>query len=196
MALHYLIGDATDPIKKPAIIMHVCNDCRPGKWGAGFVMALSKKNVQPERHYRKWAEDGNLLGVPYTLGKVQLAPFADDVCVANIIGQHGTKFEGKIPPVRYWAIREALKKLYPYAKKQGMSVHAPRFGAALAGGSWEEIEYIIKDTMGDVETYIYTLPSEKADWPGCVYENDTDEINNSSGTEDTAAENTKDTSES
>jgi hypothetical protein len=49
MALHYLIGDATEPVLKPAVICHVVNDC--GIWKSGFVIALSKKNATPEKCY-------------------------------------------------------------------------------------------------------------------------------------------------
>jgi hypothetical protein len=41
----------------------------------------------------------------------------------------------------------------------------------LAGGDWVTIEKIIMGTM-TVETYIYTLPHEKSEWSGTVYEND------------------------
>jgi hypothetical protein len=45
----------------------------------------------------------------------------------------------------------------------------PRLGAVLSGGSWNLIENIIKKTM-TVETYIYTLESQKDRWP-TKYEN-------------------------
>lgn len=171
MALHYIIGDATDPIKKPAIICHVCNDCQPGKWGAGFVIALSKKNSRPEQYYRDWANKGEIQGVKYALGNVQTAPFTEDVIVANIIGQHDTKPTGNRPPVRYWAIAKGLKKIAKYANEKSWSIHMPRIGSKLAGGAWDEIEYILKQIAEIVEVYVYTLPSEKEDWPDCVYEN-------------------------
>ena len=48
--LHYLIGDATDPVQKPALICHCCN--AQGKWGKGFVKALSARSPEPEKVYR------------------------------------------------------------------------------------------------------------------------------------------------
>ncbi len=49
----YLKGDATEPIVTDGmrIITHICND--KGRWGAGFVMALSRKWKEPEDEYRK-----------------------------------------------------------------------------------------------------------------------------------------------
>lgn len=173
MPLHYLLGDATEPKHKPCIITHICNDCRPGKWGAGFVVALSKKNKAPENAYKAWSQSGKTVeGTKYELGNTVLIPFkGTQVIVVNIIGQHDIKPHNGTPPIRYWAVRKALKAIYKYAKHEGYSVSMPRMGADLAGGSWEEIEYIIKETMCDVETYVYTLPSQKDKWTE-TYENE------------------------
>lgn len=51
MPIQYTTGDATQPLADGAkIICHVCNDI--GGWGAGFVVALSRKWSEPERAYR------------------------------------------------------------------------------------------------------------------------------------------------
>ena len=48
--INYVIGDATAPQGEGnKIICHICNDV--GGWGAGFVMALSKKWKQPVEEY-------------------------------------------------------------------------------------------------------------------------------------------------
>ena len=42
MPIQFITGDATAPIGKGnRIIAHVCNDI--GAWGAGFVLAISKR---------------------------------------------------------------------------------------------------------------------------------------------------------
>ena len=175
MNLHYLIGDATDPIVKPALICHVCNSI--GGWGRGFVLALSAKNKAPEIAYKKWYNDSP---DTFILGSIQIIPFADNVWVANMIAQKGIRWEGKIPPIRYDALEQCLNSAYKYAKDKGLILHAPRLGAVLSGGDWLTIEAIIKKTM-TVETYIYTLESQKDRWP-TQYENiikKDDELNNS-----------------
>lgn len=154
MRLHYLIGDATEPIKRPAIIAHCCNDA--GGFGRGFVVALSKKWPEPEKVYRAASS--------YQLGSVQFVRVEPDIQVANIIGQHGIRWDGKIPPIRYQAIEAGLREVFSVALKQGTSVHAPRLGCVLAGGSWDVIEKIIKNNM-TVDTYVYTLESQKDRWP-------------------------------
>src|SRR5262245_22379163 len=51
-ALRIVRGDATAPrVDGPKIIAHVCNDV--GGWGAGFVLAVSRRWPEPERAYRR-----------------------------------------------------------------------------------------------------------------------------------------------
>src|SRR4029077_13113334 len=63
-SIEYLRGDATCPQARGVkIIAHVCNDL--GRWGKGFVLALSRRWAQPERAYRDWHRDraGNTFGL-------------------------------------------------------------------------------------------------------------------------------------
>ena len=156
----YLIGDATNPIPtndEARIISHVCND--KGGWGSGFVVAVSKKWKAPELEYRKWAK-GEVEEYPkFRLGEIQVVEVKDNLFVANMIAQHDVRWIGDIPPVRYDRIRQCLNKVAVMAKKLNASIHAPRFGAGLAGGSWQVIEGLIKETLiaKDVEVFIYDL---------------------------------------
>lgn len=162
MSLHYLIGDATDPKIKPALICHVNNDI--GGWGRGFVIALSKRNNAPEEAYKKWHHDRISHGVEFKLGAVQIVKYADQVVVANMIAQRDIRWDGKIPPIRYDALKECLTSVFWWAKDKGYTVHMPRIGAVLAGGDWTMIDKIIKETM-TVETYVYTIEEQKDRWP-------------------------------
>lgn len=164
MALHYLLGDATDPIQKPALICHVCNSTNG--WGRGFVLALSAKFPEPEKEYHAWFATGKP-----QLGDVQFVQVKPNIIVANIIGQEGTHWKSGVPPIRYAALTKGLTAVFHKAKQENLTVHAPRLGGRLAGGDWDTIEKILLGTM-TVETYIYTLPKEKNEWPGTVYEND------------------------
>ena len=146
-ALKYVDGDATAPIGEGyKVIVHCCNDV--GGWGAGFVLALSRKNKAPERAYRAWHKSGEAV-----LGAIQLVPFAPKTRVCNMIGQHTTcPDENGNPPVRYEAIRKGLASLAKELKPRWFqpakgSVHAPKFGSDLAGGDWNVIEGIIKDEL-------------------------------------------------
>lgn len=148
--IKYVDGDATYPIgdgKK--IIVHCCNDVQ--KWGKGFVLALSKRWSAPERMYRETPVKD------LKLGNVQIVEVELNIIVANMIGQHDIKYspDGQ-PPIRYNAIRTALKTVNDLALTIGATIHAPKFGSDLAGGNWSEIEKIIKETMTvDVTIYNY-----------------------------------------
>lgn len=143
----YVKGDATKPQGDGAkIICHVCNDI--GAWGAGFVIALSKLWKDPERMYKAWHKTLPQTDSDFMLGNVQFVQVEPDITVANMIGQRGIgKGKNGESPVRYDAIRSALQKVANKSLAEGMSVHAPRFGAGLAGGDWAEIEKIINEEL-------------------------------------------------
>lgn len=158
--IHYVIGSATKPEKKPAIIAHVCNDV--GKWGAGFVLALRKDFPKAEHSYRNWSKSGS---VNYKLGGVQIIETEEpDIFVANMIGQRDVKVDDQgNPPIRYEAVKKCLEEVNEFAKGINASVHMPRIGCGLAGGDWKIMEEVIKNSL-TVETYIYTLEKEKDNW--------------------------------
>ncbi len=139
--IRYVVGDATAPDGAGLkVIVHVCND--RGGWGKGFVVALSRRFEEPERAYRDWYadRDNNDLG----LGAVQFVAVRPDLWVANLVGQAGYKRERGVPPVRYDAIERGLGVVGAWAQERGASVHMPRIGCGLAGGTWEEIEPLVE----------------------------------------------------
>ncbi|WP_417381613.1 macro domain-containing protein [Gimesia sp.] len=150
----YLKGDATQPQSKGnRIIAHVCNDL--GGWGKGFVLAISKRWPEPEAEYRLWHRQRakNSFG----LGEIQLINVEKYIWVANMIGQRGMKTGSKGPPVRYPAIEQGLKSVAEQARELSASVHMPRIGCGLAGGKWDKIEPLIKQTLctAEIEVYVY-----------------------------------------
>ena len=150
MKIKYIIGDATYPVgdgKK--IICHICNDL--GAWGAGFVLALSKRWDEPEESYREMPRE------EMKLGSVMVVPVEDDILVANMIAQHGIGFDKEgMPPIRYSAVRAALTAVNKLAVEINATLHMPRIGTGLAGGSWKDIEQIINDVV-TVGVYVYDL---------------------------------------
>lgn len=159
--LSYRIGDATAPVGDgPRVIAHVCND--RGGWGKGFVLALSRRWSEPEAAYRAWyrERDHNDFG----LGAVQLVAVEAELWVANVIGQHGTRPTKAGPPVRYEAIGDGLAALAEHALALEASVHMPRIGCGLAGGTWERVEPLIEYTLlaRGVDTTVYDLPAKGA----------------------------------
>ena len=158
MPITYCIGDATRPVGDgPKILVHVCNDI--GAWGRGFVVALSQRWPEPERHFRDWHRDGG--NIPFELGQVQFVPVSDGIVVANLIGQHGIRSSDSLPPVRYEAIRTGLKRVAAQARAMRASVHMPRIGCGLAGGSWDVVERIVQQELSGtaIAVTVYDLAS-------------------------------------
>lgn len=148
-------GDATCP-QGPGtkIIVHIVNDS--GKWGKGFVMALSKKWPALRDEYLGWyngyfkdvCEDY----VPFELGRVQFLSARPDIMVANMLAQRGVIGRSNPTPIRYDALRNCLKSVAQTAdhllqKGKKPSIHMPRIGCGLGGGKWEKIEPIIKEEL-------------------------------------------------
>jgi O-acetyl-ADP-ribose deacetylase (regulator of RNase III) len=148
MNIHYINGDATQPRgdgKK--IICHICND--KGRWGAGFVLALSKRWSEPEESYRST----NVRDLH--LGNVQIVEVAPDILVANMVAQHDTMpGPNGEAPIRYGALRACLSAVNDLAYNIGATLHMPRIGCGLAGGKWEDVEKIIKEVQS-VNVYVY-----------------------------------------
>lgn len=149
--INYVDGDATYPYTSSGVIAHVCNNS--GGWGAGFVLSISKRWAAPEREYRLWHAGG--YEQPFELGRVQYVipenpPY---YVVANMIAQDGYSFGRRA--IQYDHLRSCLEKVNKFAQEQSLPVHMPRIGAGLGGGSWEEIEPIIKVAMPDVQIWVY-----------------------------------------
>ena len=138
-AIVYRKGDATQPVADgTAIIVHICNDA--GGWGRGFVLALSRRWKEPEQQYRQWFKSKE----NFALGQVQLVQATEGIWVANLVGQHGMSPDAKgNAPVRYEAIAEGLVTVAAFADRIKASVHMPRIGCGLAGGTWDRVEPLI-----------------------------------------------------
>jgi O-acetyl-ADP-ribose deacetylase (regulator of RNase III) len=167
MAIKYLKGDATRPESwDNAIIAHIVND--DGKWGKGFVMAISRRWPEPEERYRAWYKDRERPSSGFKLGAVRFVAVKTidtvlnqdkKVWVANMIAQHGIRGPGNPTPIRYGALSLALAHVAEFAKKNNASVCMPKIGSGLAGGDWEKIERIILETLDaqGVSVTIYEL---------------------------------------
>ncbi len=162
-------GDATDPQKTApdeiCIIPHCCND--EGKWGKGFVLALSKKWDLPEKNYRAYCAGE----APYParqkyipiLGKTCYAKVSKRLVIANMIGQHGTVCADNPKPVKYKALANAMTEVVGYIgmiRKQVSNpivIHCPKFGSDLAGGDWNFILELIRECWLDagIDVVVY-----------------------------------------
>lgn len=90
--------------------------------------------------------------------EVQFVKVEGDTWVANLIGQHKLNKDGNgNPPIRYEAIASGLEKVRDFALKINASVHMPRIGCGLAGGTWDRIEPLLMDILiaKDILTTVY-----------------------------------------
>jgi O-acetyl-ADP-ribose deacetylase (regulator of RNase III) len=158
----YLIGDATRPKHNDArIILHIVN--RQGKWGKGFVLALSKRWKKPELEYRKWFSDykkstGDIL----PLGAIQIVEVDDEfgkLYIVNMCAQDGFKFYYNPIPFKLPALVACLFELKKWMNDQGklFSIHMPRIGCNLGGSKWEYVEKVINKELMDENVFVYDL---------------------------------------
>ncbi len=156
MKLNYLIGDATKPEVKPTIIFHCCNTI--GKFGSGFVVAISKRWKNVEVAYRKYYSDTVFYNddvpteepeeIPFMLGEVQIIRAQDGIYIANAIAQKDIVKFKDMPPVRYESLRECLLKTVDYARILKINtISMPRVCSDRAGGQWDRVESIIKEVV-------------------------------------------------
>jgi O-acetyl-ADP-ribose deacetylase (regulator of RNase III) len=165
VSINYVIGDATAPVGSgDKVIAHICND--QGVWGAGFVMALHKKWPMLRELYQRamrQAKAGEAFTIgPLRLGEVQWLLAGRGITVANMIAQRMVPDdEGKL--VDYAALEACLENLAD-GLLDGESVHMPRIGTGIGGGTWEPIEKLITQNLVDlgVSVTVYDLPPKES----------------------------------
>lgn len=168
----YLTGDATNPSRtagEKVLIAHVVND--EGKWGRGFVVALSKRDARPEREYRTWHAQ-NALHHTSILGRVQEVPYSPlghrgssyNTWVANMCAQRGWRRGGDDPQaLDELALTHCLRDVARWVSEGRYdSVVMPRIGCGLGGAKWPTVAAIIENELcaRDVNVAVYSLPGE------------------------------------
>jgi hypothetical protein len=162
----YLKGDATQPVGEGCkTIIHICNDI--GMWGAGFTKSLSKQFPQAEELYKQRYSENDIKRK--CLGAIQFVNISDEIKIINMIAQKGVRTSWNPIPIDYVALKECLIKVsmiqaYPEYYPIGdsdieYSVHMPRIGCGLAGGSWDIIEPMIQKSfvLNDIPVFVYDL---------------------------------------
>lgn len=146
----YVRGDATNPLGPgDKCIIHIVNDM--GKFGKGFVLALARKWPSTREEYLTWYQQEN-----FGLGRVLYSRVRKDTWVGHMVAQHGLMTGSKGPPIRYGALEECLRDVGRKARLENWTLHGPRFGSGLAGGSWSKIEPIIERSLQGLSVTIYT----------------------------------------
>ncbi len=154
MNITYIKGDLFEMMNACSssnhLIIHICNDI--GKWGKGFVLAISKKWKRPQIEYLALTE--------YIMGNVQFIKVESNISVANIIAQKGINSMHGTPICRvdYDVLKNCLRSVNQYATTYKCHIHMPLIGCGLAGGQWSIVSEIIKQTFDpSVAIYVYSL---------------------------------------
>lgn len=154
-----LAGDATHPrSQKPVIVPHIVNTF--GAWGAGFVLAVSRRWPHVEAAYRDWAK--RRIALPFELGCTQFVPTENGVTVANMLAQQGLCSPSNPVPLRYDALEACLFAVAELAVELGAEVHMPKVGCGLARGDWSRVEAIITATLvvQGIPVFVYEPPAD------------------------------------
>jgi len=141
--LKFVKGDATLPAgSNVRYVLQIVNN--EGKYGAGFSGALSRRWPKVEADYRQWWRErfGKL-----TLGDVQYVQILSDLVVVNMVAQNGIVSKENPKPIDYKALKACLAKAGTEISQFNASVHMPRIGCGLAGGTWEEVQPIIEEEL-------------------------------------------------
>lgn len=152
MSITYHVGDATAPIgARPIIIAHITNNLNA--WGAGFVLAISKRWRAPEMAYRSEK-------VSTLLGCVQFVEVEPNLYVANMCAQNGFPTRARPVAVDYEALGTCLGYLAEKALHLGASVACPRIGCGIGGGRWATVEALLTQRLvaRGVAVTVYDLP--------------------------------------
>jgi len=153
----YVRGDASRPRGSgPNILAQIVND-GAFTWGGGFSLTVRKKWPVAQQAFRAWAERErrNL-----RLGNLHVSEINENLAVASMVAQHGYGPSPK-PRIRYAALGACLEKLGELAAKRGATVHMPKIGSGQAGGSWDVIREVVRETVctHGVSVFVYELPS-------------------------------------
>jgi len=145
-----VIGDVTTPQRidenEIVIIAHCCNN--KNKWGAGVVLAISKKWKKPEEVYRNFCERNKNISI---LGRVCYAKIDDNLIIANMIGQDGVFSKDNLIPIKYRALANCMSKIAVFVEvekiktNKNVVIHAPKFGSNLAKGNWSFVLELIRE---------------------------------------------------
>jgi O-acetyl-ADP-ribose deacetylase (regulator of RNase III) len=122
-----------------------------GVWGT--FRSTPAASTQPEQSYREWHKHG--ADVRFALGQVQFVEVEPSLWVANLIGQQGIRPANGVPPIRYEAVRGGLRRVAEFAQTKAASIHMPRIGCGLAGGTWDEVGRLVQEELADKEIVVY-----------------------------------------
>lgn len=156
MRIKYVNGNAIEPRgSDQKLILQVVND-KAMIWGAGFSKQIRQKWPRAQAEFKDWVLSTRH---EFKLGAAHVVRVDDTTTVVSLIAQHGYG-PADHPRIRYNALANSLQLVGDFASRISASVHMPRIGSGLAGGSWEVVEEIVEDALctQGLKVTVYDLP--------------------------------------
>jgi O-acetyl-ADP-ribose deacetylase (regulator of RNase III) len=158
--LTFLKGDATEPrAHGENIIVHIVNDSA-SHWHGPFAAAITRKWPHVEASFTDWVKSDRRRLVLGTCHRGQAEP---NLSVVSMVAQHGYGGSSQ-PRIRYAGLETCLLNVAAFVSRldSGATVNMPKIGTGQAGGKWEIIEEIIRDTLVQygVPVMVYELPGK------------------------------------
>lgn len=145
---------ANPPKDETRILLHICNN--KGGWGAGFVLALSKKWQEPEKQYRKCFRDK----INFELGEIQPIKIKENLYVVNMVAQNGYKTAKNPTPLDYNALDKCLNTVMVWIDENNFQfpiIYCPKIGTGLSGGDWNIIKDVLHGQLNEIPIKVYEL---------------------------------------
>jgi O-acetyl-ADP-ribose deacetylase (regulator of RNase III) len=151
-------GDALAPRGSgPKLLVQVVNDQTTTWAGRGFAAAVKAKWPEAQQAFsREVSSNRSAL----RLGAMTTILLQKDLTLACLVAQRGYG-PSETPRIRYEALKRGLSAVADSAIALGASVHMPRIGTGNAGGAWEVVSELVRETLvkRGVEVTVYDLPS-------------------------------------
>lgn len=154
--ISYFHGDALKPRGNgKKLVCQLVND-QAYRWGGGFAREAAQRFPTAEREFTAWISS---IAREKRLGRVHISRSTDGVAIASLVAQSGFG-KSELPRIRYQALEQCFRTISTYATSDDYSVHMPKIGTGVSGGTWESVADIINDTLvaTGTEVIVYGLP--------------------------------------
>jgi O-acetyl-ADP-ribose deacetylase (regulator of RNase III) len=153
-SITYIRGDATNPRgSDQKLLVQIVNDGAFTWGGGGFAASVKRRWGSAQKMFTSQVtSDSHALKI----GNVVICNLEPTLSLINVVAQKGYGASSR-PRIRYGALRNGLLQVIDLAKNRNASIHMPRIGTGLAGGSWPVIEEIITEVLigAGIKVFVY-----------------------------------------
>lgn len=133
-----------------------------GMMGSGIAKAIREKWPKVWDEYSFFIKPKQPDQGAGHMGKVIMVHVAENLYIANIVGQQFFGRDGK-RYTSYDALDVGLKQVARKARELNLPVHYPTIGCGLGGGNWTIVSSIIEANLVTIDHTLWRQPSESND---------------------------------